>query len=717
MAVQGHDDIFFRGLQDDVDIGVIGQNNRPVGEGMGTDRGQDDHTNGRVNNRAAGREGISGRTGRRGNDQAVGFVGTQILLIDPGFEVKDTGQRAFVNHHIVQDLEDTDRFVVARQRRLQQAAPLNLKISLQHPLQGSQEFIGRCFGQKTQIAQIDPQNRDLTLIGPPGNAQERAVAAEHNSQVCALHDLDLAPAPAEANLMAGVVLGPNGLVALLEPSHHLTAERGDFWLIAFDDQPDVFPDGLHIRRGLRTVKMGQPLAAFLPAQRIITDMPTQHPDLFAHSAAKATAEKAPLAERMRPRTIDEYVGQAQLLGPGRVLRQMIEGRSLSSLILWGPPGSGKTSLANLLVRTVGAPFASFSAVLSGVKDLRQVLDQARYQQQMHATPTVVFVDEIHRFNKSQQDAFLPHVEQGLIILLGATTENPSFEVIPPLLSRARVLVLEALGPGDLQAILTRALQDTERGLGDLGLSADVASLTFLVQHSQGDARIALGSLEAAAGLAVQKRLSRLDLSLVEEAAQHKALRYDKGGEEHYNVISAFIKSLRGSDPDAAVYWLMRMLEAGEDPLFIVRRMVIFAAEDVGNADPQALSLALAAKDAVHFVGLPEARIPLAQAATYLATAPKSNASYAAMKAALSDVQQHGPLPVPLHLRNAPSKLMRGLGYGKGYQYAHDHADAVIDQQHLPDALTEQRYYHPSDRGHEKTIQQRMDERARRRQGE
>ncbi len=442
-------------------------------------------------------------------------------------------------------------------------------------------------------------------------------------------------------------------------------------------------------------------------------MPTQPPDLFAHSAAKAAAEKAPLAERMRPHTLDEYVGQAHLLGPGRLLRQMIERRSLSSLILWGPPGSGKTSLADLLVRAVGAPFASFSAVLSGVKELRQILGQAQQQQQHHGTPTVLFVDEIHRFNKAQQDAFLPHVEQGLIILLGATTENPSFELIPPLLSRTRVLVLEALGPDELKTILNRALHDTERGLGTLGLSADEASVDFLVQHGQGDARIALGSLEVAAGLAVQKRLSRLNLSLVEEAAQHKALRYDKSGEGHYNVISAFIKSLRGSDPDAAVYWLMRMLEAGEDPLFIVRRMVIFAAEDIGNAAPQALSLAVAVKDAVHFVGLPEARIPLAQAATYLATAPKSNASYAAMMAALGDVKQHGSLPVPLHLRNAPTTLMQSLGYGKGYQYAHDYADAVIDQQHLPDALTDRRYYQPSARGHEKRIREQMDERAKR----
>jgi putative ATPase len=429
--------------------------------------------------------------------------------------------------------------------------------------------------------------------------------------------------------------------------------------------------------------------------------------LFAHSAAKVAAEKAPLAERMRPRTIAEYVGQTQLLGPGRLLRQMIERQSLSSLILWGPPGSGKTTLATLLAQAVNGPFASFSAVLSGVKELRQSIDEARHQQQIHGKPTVLFIDEIHRFNKAQQDAFLPHVEKGLIILLGATTENPSFEVIPPLLSRARVVVLEPLGIDDLKNILTRALQDTQRGLGSLTLRTADDSLAFLAEYAQGDARIALGTLEVAATLASQKQLSHLDLGLIEEAAQQKALRYDKGGEEHYNVISAFIKSMRGSDPDAAVYWLMRMLEAGEDPLFIVRRMVIFAAEDIGNADPHALSLAVATKEAVHFIGLPEARIPLSQAATYLATAPKSNASYAAMKAALKDVKQHGSLPVPLHLRNAPTKLMKGLGYSKGYQYAHDYADASIDQQHLPDALTHQRYYQPSDRGNEKRIQERM----------
>ncbi|MBI3795430.1 MAG: replication-associated recombination protein A [Deltaproteobacteria bacterium] len=437
-------------------------------------------------------------------------------------------------------------------------------------------------------------------------------------------------------------------------------------------------------------------------------MPTHSDDLFAHSAAKAAAKKAPLAERMRPRTLAEYVGQTRVLGPGRLLQQISARQTLPSLILWGPPGCGKTTLAHLLAQTVQAPFAAFSAVLSGVKELRQILDEAREQQRLHGKATILFVDEIHRFNKAQQDAFLPHVEKGLIVLLGATTENPSFEVIAPLLSRTRVVVLESLSADDLLLLLRRALQDEERGLGAQHLTADEEALVFLTQHAQGDARVALNTLEVTATLATQKETTHIDLALVEEAAQHKALLYDKGGEEHYNVISAFIKSLRGSDPDAAVYWLMRMLEAGEDPLFIVRRMVIFAAEDIGNADPQALPLAVATKDAVHFVGLPEARIPLAQAATYLATAAKSNASYKAMLAALEDVKQHGPLPVPLHLRNAPTKLMKGLGYGKGYQYAHDYEGAAIDQPHLPDALRERRYYHPSERGQERIIKERME---------
>lgn len=432
-------------------------------------------------------------------------------------------------------------------------------------------------------------------------------------------------------------------------------------------------------------------------------------DLFAHSAAKVAAKKAPLAERMRPRTLEEYVGQTRVLGPGRLLKQVIDRKALPSLILWGPPGCGKTTLAHLLAKTVQAPFVAFSAVLSGVKELRLILDEAQEQRRLSGKATILFVDEIHRFNKAQQDAFLPHVEQGLIILIGATTENPSFEVIAPLLSRARVVVLEALGSDEIVLLLQRALADEERGLGAQHLTAADDALAFIAQHAQGDARGALNTLEVAATLAAQKEASFIDLTLAEEAAQHKALLYDKSGEEHYNVISAFIKSMRGSDPDAAVYWLMRMIEAGEDPLFIARRMVIFAAEDIGNADPHALPLAVATKEAVHFVGLPEARIPLAQAATYLATAPKSNASYKAMLAALADVKKHGPLPAPLHLRNAPTSLMKGLGYGKGYQYAHDYEGAIVEQQHLPDSLRERRYYLPSQRGQEKVIKERMEE--------
>ena len=416
---------------------------------------------------------------------------------------------------------------------------------------------------------------------------------------------------------------------------------------------------------------------------------------------------APLAERMRPRSVDEFVGQRHLLGSGRLLSDLLAAGRVESLILWGPPGTGKTTLAHLLAAAAGGPTAKFSAVLHGVKELRAIIDQAERELATSGRPTVLFVDEIHRFNKAQQDAFLPHVEAGTIVLIGATTENPSFEVIAPLLSRTRVLVLEPLTDDDVGELVDRALADPERGLGKQGLTLDPTARSFLLERSQGDARIAFGTLEVAARVASTRGAHTLDLALVEEAAQQKALRYDKGGEEHYNVISAFIKSLRGSDPDAALYWMMRMLEAGEDPLFIARRMVIFAAEDVGNAEPQALQVAVAAKDAVHFVGLPEGRIPLAQAATFLASCPKSNASYKAMLAATEDVRQRGPLPVPLHIRNAPTPLMKGLGYGRGYDYPHDHPDALVEQQYLPDALANRRYYEPSDRGAEVAIGERL----------
>jgi len=437
-------------------------------------------------------------------------------------------------------------------------------------------------------------------------------------------------------------------------------------------------------------------------------MPRQS-ELFPSGARpdRRPSAAAPLAERMRPRTIAEFVGQRQLLGTGRLLSDMLASGRLESLLLWGPPGSGKTTLAHLLAAAAGGPSIAFSAVLQGVKELRLIIDEAEAELGRSGRATVLFVDEIHRFNKAQQDAFLPHVEAGTIILIGATTENPSFEVIAPLLSRTRVLVLEPLTVDDVGAIVDRALADREYGLGAQELTLDPAARAFLLDRADGDARIALGTLELAARVARTHETSRLDLGLLEEAAQQKALRYDKGGEEHYNVISAFIKSLRGSDPDAAVYWLMRMLEAGEDPLFVARRMVIFAAEDVGNAEPQALQVAVAAKDAVHFVGLPEGRIPLAQAATFLATCPKSNAAYRAMLAATEDVRSRGPLPVPLHLRNAPTPLMQKLGYGREYEYPHDHPDSVVAQQHLPDALAGRRYYEPSDRGHERAIAERL----------
>ena len=430
-------------------------------------------------------------------------------------------------------------------------------------------------------------------------------------------------------------------------------------------------------------------------------------NLFAPERSRPLRDGTPLADRMRPATLDEFVGQSHLVGPGRLLRELIEGRELHSLILWGPPGCGKTTLAHLIALASGAHCVYFSAVLSGVKELRQVIEEARAERTYRGRRSVLIVDEIHRFNKAQQDAFLPHVEDGTLVLIGATTENPSFEVIAPLLSRTSVLVLEPLTAHDIRSIVERALADRDRGLGDRGLAIDAAALNLLAEQTRGDARNALNTLEAAATLAARQGVSTLTLSLIEEAGQHRALRYDKGAEEHYNVISAFIKSMRGSDPDAALYWMMRMLEAGEDALFIARRMVVFASEDIGNADPQALPLAVAAKDAVHFVGLPEGRIPLAQAAVYLATAPKSNASYQAMLAAAEDVKQHGALPVPAHLRNAPTPLMRTLGYGRGYQYAHDYEDHVVQHSHMPEPLRGRRYYVPSSSGAESAIAERL----------
>jgi putative ATPase len=416
----------------------------------------------------------------------------------------------------------------------------------------------------------------------------------------------------------------------------------------------------------------------------------------------------PLADRMRPRTLDEVVGQEHLLGPGKLLSQMGAAGSLHSMILWGPPGAGKTTIALLLAQRSGAIFKSIAAVAAGVAELRDAVDQARRALDLEGKRTVVFIDEIHRWNRAQQDAILPHVESGLITLIGATTENPSFEVISPLLSRARVLVLKPLADADLSILIKRALADRDRGLGAMELAIDDDALAEVVNFGAGDARRALGTLEVAAELAQTAGRHTIAVADVGEAAQHKALLYDRAGDEHYNVISAFIKSMRGSDPDAALHWMTRMVEAGEDALFIARRMVIFAAEDIGNADPRALQIAIAVKEAVEFVGLPEGVIPLAQGVTYLAGAPKSNASYRAMNAAREDARKLGALPVPFHLRNAPTKLMSNLGYGKEYLYPHDFADAIVGQSYLPDQLDGRIYYSPSDRGYEARIREYLD---------
>ncbi|HEY6363896.1 MAG TPA: replication-associated recombination protein A [Candidatus Binatia bacterium] len=429
-------------------------------------------------------------------------------------------------------------------------------------------------------------------------------------------------------------------------------------------------------------------------------------DLFELKPSTRTAPLQPLAERMRPRSLAEFVGQVHLLGAGKLVREMSEAGELRSLILWGPPGSGKTTLALILARSADATCVHFSAVSSGVKDLKKIIQEAEKLHRL-GKRTVLFVDEIHHFNKAQQDNFLPYVERGTLILIGATTENPSFEVISPLLSRCQVLVLHPVSADDIGKIVDRALTDAQRGLGAWQLEISAEARQYLIQHSQGDCRIALNALENAATLARKEKHKKIQISHLQEALQRKPLQYDKAGDEHYNVISAFIKSLRGSDPDAALYWMMRMIEAGEDPLFIARRMVIFAAEDIGNADPQALQVAVAAKDAFHFVGLPEGRIPLAQAVTYLATAPKSNASYKAMQAAVEDVHEHGALPVPLHLRNAPTPLMETLGYGENYKYAHNYPDHVVEQEHLPKELQARRYYAPSDSGYESRIKERL----------
>ena len=437
-------------------------------------------------------------------------------------------------------------------------------------------------------------------------------------------------------------------------------------------------------------------------------------ELFGYpDETKGGPHFAPLADRMRPRTLEEFEGQEKILGAEGVLRRMIESDRISSMIFWGPPGSGKTTLGRIIASQTGSAFIHFSAVTCGVKDIKEAAAAASENLKLYRRRTILFLDEIHRFNKAQQDALLPHVEKGLLTLIGATTENPSFEVNSALLSRVKVFVLERLEKEHLHRIVERALEDRERGLGGLGLELSAEARELLLEACDGDARTALSALELAALFfeegeqkAAEKKL--ITREIMSEALQKRLAQYDRQGEMHYDIISAFIKSLRGSDPDAALYYMVRMLEAGEDPLFILRRMIIFASEDIGNADPQAIQVAVAAHKAVSVIGLPEGAIVMSQAVTYLSTAPKSNASYMALHKAREALQEHPSEPVPLHLRNAPTKLMKALGYAKGYKYPHDFPYHFVDQQYMPEALKGKIFYDPGDLGFEREIRKRLD---------
>ena len=432
-------------------------------------------------------------------------------------------------------------------------------------------------------------------------------------------------------------------------------------------------------------------------------------DMFEQKSEELKRQEAPLATRMRPASFHEFVGQEHLIGKGRVLRKAIEADKLPSIMLWGPPGSGKTTLAYVIANASSSHFSPISAVSAGVADLRRIIEGAKERYKVYQQRTILFIDEIHRFNKAQQDAILPFVEDGTITLIGATTENPSFEVISPLLSRCHVLTLNPLNEDEIHIIVLRALKDRLKGLGSLSVELAPEALSHLIIMSNNDARVTLNTLEMAALTTPPDAEGKRYISLptIEDAIQHRALRYDKVGEEHYDIISALHKSMRGSDPNASLYWLARMLEAGEDPLYIARRLVRFASEDVGMADPQALVIAMAAQQAVHFIGMPEGNLALAEAAVYLATAPKSNSLYQAYSKVQEEIKQSSAESVPLHLRNPVTPLMKEMSYGKGYKYAHDYPNHFVEQQNLPDSLQGKRYYAPSDQGYEKQVVARL----------
>jgi len=432
--------------------------------------------------------------------------------------------------------------------------------------------------------------------------------------------------------------------------------------------------------------------------------------MMKDSGKTSTSEpQRPLADRMRPGDLDEFVGQEELVGPGRILRRAIEEDRCFSMLFWGPPGTGKTTLARIIAERSRSRFVPYSAVTAGVKEIKEVAARAREDLDASGLRTILFLDEIHRFNKSQQDYLLPHVENGVILLIGATTENPSFEINSALLSRLRVFVLKALDSNAVQTIIRRALKDPERGLGNLPVELDEEAESLIISLAVGDARTALNILEVTAVEASEHHQGKITGDIIRDAVQKRNLLYDKTGEEHYNLISALHKSLRDSDPDAGLYWMGRMIEAGEDPLYIARRLIRFASEDVGLASPRALEQATAAYQACRFIGLPECALALAQVVVFLATSPKSNSLEASYIAVKEEISRSGHLPVPLHIRNAPTGLMKNLGYGKGYKYAHDFPDAKVKQEHLPEEIRGKRFYHPTDRGFEKTIKERMEE--------